>query len=88
MEELKILFSGNGLTLYHTISTSNDLMRKRPFENVVGKGENAGNQHFLLFQHVSYPSHIKFQFFNSQLFCHLEILSILTSLKFCHSVKS
>ena len=23
---------------------------KKPFENFVGKGENAGNQHFLLFQ--------------------------------------
>ena len=22
---------------------------KKPFENIVGKGENAGNQHFLLF---------------------------------------
>ena len=24
-------------------------LRKKPFENIVGKGENAGNQHFLLF---------------------------------------
>ena len=24
-------------------------LSKRPFENIVGKGENAGNQHFLLF---------------------------------------
>ena len=31
-------------TLYHTIPNSNDP------ENIVGKGENAGNQHFLLFQ--------------------------------------
>ena len=23
--------------------------REKPFENIVGKGENAGNQHFLLF---------------------------------------
>ena len=22
---------------------------KKPFENIVGKGENAGNQHFLIF---------------------------------------
>ena len=34
------------LTLYHTIPTFND---KRPFENIAGKGENAGNQRFLLF---------------------------------------
>ena len=32
------------LTLSHTTSP-----RKKPFENIVGKGENAGNQHFLLF---------------------------------------
>ena len=24
-------------------------LTKKPFENIVGKGENAGNQHFLLF---------------------------------------
>ena len=23
-------------------------LRKKPFENIVGKGENAGNQHFLV----------------------------------------
>ena len=28
--------------------TFNDL-KKKPFENIEGKGENAGNQHFLLF---------------------------------------
>ena len=26
---------------------------KKPFENIVGKGENAGNQHFLLFPQFS-----------------------------------
>ena len=36
------------LTLYHTIPTFND-PKKKPFENIMGKGENAGNQHFLLF---------------------------------------
>ena len=25
------------------------MIRSKPFENIVGKGENAGNQHFLLF---------------------------------------
>ena len=24
-------------------------LKKKPFENIVGKGENADNQHFLLF---------------------------------------
>ena len=35
-------------TLYHTIRLSTQL-RKEAFENILGKGENAGYQHFLLF---------------------------------------
>ena len=34
--------------LYHTIPTFND-SKKEGFENPMGKGEHAGNQHFLLF---------------------------------------
>ena len=30
-------------------------LKKKPFENSVGKGENAGNQHFLLFPHCFLP---------------------------------
>ena len=30
--------------------------RKKPFENIVGKGENAGNQHFLLFPQCFLPN--------------------------------
>ena len=37
------------LTLYQRTQTFNDPGKKKPFENIVGKGENAGNQHFLLF---------------------------------------
>ena len=33
------------LTLYHTIPT----FKEKPFENIVGKEESAGNQHFLPF---------------------------------------
>ena len=35
-------------------------LRKKPFENIVGKGENAGNQHFLLFPQsfLSFPNQI------------------------------
>ena len=36
------------LTLYHTM-TNFDAPEKKPFENIVGKGENAGNQHFSTF---------------------------------------
>ena len=38
------------LTLIHTIATL-----KKPFENSVGKGEIAGNQHFLLFPQSFLP---------------------------------
>ena len=30
-------------------------LRKKHFENIVGKGENAGNQHFLLFLQFFLP---------------------------------
>ena len=30
-------------------------LRKKPFENIVGKGENAGNQHFSFFHKGFYP---------------------------------
>ena len=42
------------LTLYHTIPLSTTL-RYKPFENIVGKGENAGNQHFPLFPQSFLP---------------------------------
>ena len=43
LDENKNLLFGKQLTLYHTI------LYKNSFENIEGKGENAGNQHFLLF---------------------------------------
>ena len=47
---------GNGLTLHHTILTFNNPEE----ENIVGKGENAGNQYFLFFHNVFYPIKEKF----------------------------
>ena len=41
-------------TLYHTILNSTTL-RKKTFENVLGKGENAGKLHFLHFQKCLLP---------------------------------
>ena len=35
------------LTLYHTMTTF-DAFRKKPYENILRKEENAGNHHFLL----------------------------------------
>ena len=53
---------------YFTIPTFNDL-REKPSENVVGKGENAGNQHFLLFPQYFSPFPNQIAFFRSNLFC-------------------
>ena len=54
MEGSKILVCYQGLTLYHTIRllTSH---KTRAFEKIVGKGENAGNQHFILFPQCFLP---------------------------------
>ena len=61
---------------------------KKPFENIVGKLENAGNQHFLLFPQCFLPFPIKTLTFESHLFCHLLMLSNRSSLEFCCLVKS
>ena len=55
----KILSSGTGLTL-HMQSQLLKTLKKKPSENIVEKGENAGNQHFLLFPQCfpSYPEQI------------------------------
>ena len=58
LDQSKILLFGNGLMCkyYHInyiyIVLWNGLTlnpEEKAFENIVGKGENAGNQHFLLF---------------------------------------
>ena len=47
-------------SLPHILTT-----KKKPFQNIAWKGENAGNQHFLLFTQCFLPSqNKKFQFFN------------------------
>ena len=61
---------------------------KKPFENFVGKGENAGNQHFLLFLQCFLPFSEQISVLQSHLFCRQQMLSIWTSLKICHLVKS
>ena len=60
---------------------------KKPFGNKVGKGENAGNQHFVLFPcFLPFPRTISV--FQWHLFCRLQILSIWTSLYNCRLAKS
>ena len=53
----------------------------KPLENIVGKGENAGYQHFLLFPQCFLPIPKLPSVFNYILFCHLQMLSVWTSLK-------
>ena len=36
----------------------------KSFENIVGKGENAGNQHFLLFPQCFLPNSRNYYFYN------------------------
>ena len=64
---------------------------KKTTENFLGKGEmwrNAGNQHFLLFQQsfMSFPE--TNTIFQMNLFRRLQMLSIWTTLKICHLIKS
>ena len=61
------------LTLYHTIPTLND-REKEAFENIVGKGENAGNQHFLLFPQFFIPFPNQISIVHLHLFCHLQMV--------------
>ena len=61
------------LTLYYTVLTFNDI-EKEAFENIVGKGENAGNQHFLLFPQCILPFPNQILIVHLELFCHLQML--------------
>ena len=53
----------------------------KPFENIVGKGENAGNHDFLLFPQYFLPFPKQITIFQSPRFCRLQMLSVWTSLK-------
>ena len=52
------------------------ITNEKTFENVVGKGENAGNQHFLLFPHCFLPYHRQKSLFKQCIICLLIVLSI------------
>ena len=56
---------------------------KKPFKNIVGKGENAGLQHFLLFPQFFYPCPKQLSALHLYLFCRLQMLSVWTSQTFC-----
>ena len=63
-------------------------LKKMPFQNIVEKGENAGNQHFLLFLQCYLPFPKQISGFQSHLFYHMQMLSIWKSLKIGRMVKS
>ena len=83
----KIGIFGKELTLYHRIPTFADPEKNDPFENIVGIGENAGNQHFLLFPQCFLPIPKRISVFKLHLFCRLQLLSIWTGLKISRLVK-
>ena len=58
---------GKGLTLYHTIL---------PFKNIVGKGQNACNQHFLHFPQCFLCFLKQISILKSHLFCCLECFNL------------
>ena len=56
--------------------------RKDPFKNIVGKGENVGNQQLLLFLQCFLPYQRQKLSFELHLFCCLQMLSIWSGPKF------
>ena len=67
--------------LFTTQSRLLKIQRKKALENIVGKGENVDNQHFLLFPHCFLPFPSQSSVFHLHLICHLQMLSIRTSLR-------
>ena len=66
----KLLSTISYLCLY-TQSGLLTTIKKKLFENTVGKGENAGNQHFLLFPQCFLPIPEKIAVFKLPSFCRL-----------------
>ena len=75
---LRIVKPGNFLIKSLVYTTQSRLLltlNKKSLEKIVGKGENAGDQHFLLFPQCFLPSFPNLiSLFHSLLFCHLQIL--------------
>ena len=61
---------------------------RKSFQNYcVGKGANAGNQHFLIFPQYLRPFSKQNSISGTHLICRLQMLSIWTSLNFWHVVQ-
>ena len=75
------------LTFYHT-SRLLTTLKKKALSKHCKKGENVDHQHFLLFAQCFLNILNRISVFKLHLFCRLQMLSIRTSSKFCHVVKS
>ena len=62
-------------------------LEDKAFEDIVGKGKNAGNLHFVLFSQCFLPSH-RHIIILSTLICCLQMFSKLVRSKICCLVKS
>ena len=51
-------------------------MKNKTFENIVGKGENAGNQHYLLFPQFLIPYKRQSKTFERHLLCRCKCFKI------------
>ena len=60
---------------------------KKALENIVGKEENAGNPHFLLFPQCFLPYQRQKPSFKKHSICRLQMLSFWSKLKICRLVK-
>ena len=71
---VSILSNSEGLVEMgcHTISTFKDSEKVEAFENILGKGENAGDQHFLLFPKCFVCNPKQIFIFESHLYGHLQ----------------
>ena len=71
-----ILLSANTFNLDQSRILSFCIDLTKPFENIGGKGGNAGNQHFLLFPQCFPPNERLKSSFELHLFCCLHMLSM------------
>ena len=80
-----------GSSTFYLFTTQSQVLRtqrKKPLENIVEKGENAGDQHFLLFSQYFLPLPNKLLVLSHIHFVVCKMLWIWTSPTFCPLVKS
>ena len=72
MDQSKILLSGNGLTLHHTVQTFNDPLKEAFWKPLTaGKEQNTDKQQFILLPHCILLYKREFSVFWSQFNCHV-----------------